>query len=120
VILPQGDTRSPERLDSVFSALADPTRRLLVERLARGPLTISEAAAGIPISQPAISKHVKILEQSGLVRREVTWRAHHLHLSSDAMKSASSWIERQRKYWNAALDRLDSYLTETSEKEIKE
>ncbi|MGB6414298.1 MAG: metalloregulator ArsR/SmtB family transcription factor [Candidatus Cybelea sp.] len=120
MILPQGDTRGRDRLNSVFSALSDPTRRLIVERLARGPLTISQAAAGIPISQPAISKHVKILEQSGLIRREVTWRAHHLHLSSGAMESASSWIARQREYWNAALDRIDAYLTETSEKEAKE
>ena len=120
MILPQGDTRPTNKLDSVFSALSDPTRRLIVERLARGPLTISQAAAGIPISQPAISKHVKILEQSGLIRREVTWRAHHLHLSSAALESASLWIARQREYWNAALDRLDTYLTETSEKETNE
>jgi DNA-binding transcriptional ArsR family regulator len=119
VILQKGDTKQSAGLDSVFSALGDPTRRLIVERLARGPLTISEAGAGIPISQPAISKHVKVLEQSGLVRREVAWRVHRLHLSPRAMQAASSWIERQRQFWEAALDRLDAYLLATPETKKK-
>ena len=106
-------------LDSVFSALGDPTRRRMIERLARGRLSISEVSAGIAMSQPAISKHVKILEQSGLVRREVTGRVHHLELTPKAMDAATVWIETQRKYWNAALDRLDVYLTESSEREKK-
>ena len=68
-------------LDSTFSALGDPTRRRMVERLAKGRLSISEVSAGIPMSQPAISKHVKILEQSGLIRRSVEGRVHHLELT---------------------------------------
>lgn len=103
-------------LDSVFSALGDPTRRQIVERLARGPLTISEAAAGFPMSQPAISKHVKILEQSGLIQRHVSGRVHHLHLAPEAMQAASSWIGAQQKFWNAALDRLETYLAATPKK----
>lgn len=108
--------QSPDRLDAVFSALADPTRRRILERLARGRMTIGEAAAGFPISQPAISKHVKILEQSGLVRRDVQGRVHHLQLSPDAMETASAWIEKQRRFWNDAFDRLDDFLNSTSEK----
>lgn len=104
-------------LDSVFSALGDPTRRRIVERLARGRQTISEVSTGFAMSQPAISKHVKILEQSGLVQREIAGRVHHLRLSPKAMRAASSWIETQRKYWNATLDRLDAYLQDTAEKE---
>jgi DNA-binding transcriptional ArsR family regulator len=106
-------------LDSTFSALGDPTRRRMVERLAKGRLSISEVSAGIPMSQPAISKHVKILEQSGLIRRSIEGRVHHLELTPKAMDAASSWIATQQKYWNAALDRLDAYLTGTSEKEKK-
>ncbi len=104
-------------LDSVFSALGDPTRRRIVERLARGRHTVSEVSSGFAMSQPAISKHVKILEQSGLIEREITGRIHHLRLSPKAMETASSWIETQRKYWSAALDRLDAYLKDTAEKE---
>lgn len=107
-------------LDTVFSALGDPTRRRIVERLARGRQTISEVSTGIAMSQPAISKHVKILEQSGLIERDVVGRVHHLRLSPKAMETASSWIETQRKYWNAALDRLDAYLEQKSEKEKKQ
>ena len=105
-------------LDSVFSALGDPTRRRIVERLARGRMTISDVAAGIPISQPAISKHVKTLEQSGLIRREISGRVHYLELAPETMDAATSWIERQRRYWNAALDKLDAYLK--AEKDTKQ
>lgn len=107
------------RLDSLFSALGDPTRRLIVERLARGSLTISEASAGIRLSQPAISKHVKVLERSGLVRREVSWRAHRLHLAPGAMQAASSWIAAQQRFWDAALARLDAHLMTTSYRKKK-
>jgi DNA-binding transcriptional ArsR family regulator len=105
--------RSAE-LDAVFAALSDPTRRQIIERLARGRMSIGEASAGIRMSQPAISKHVKILEQSGLVDREVAGREHYLRLSPTAMQAASSWIETQRKYWNATFDRLEVYLARTA------
>jgi DNA-binding transcriptional ArsR family regulator len=106
-------------LDSVFSALGDPTRRRMVERLARGRLSVSAVADGIPMSQPAISKHVKILEQSGLIRRSVEGRIHRLELTPKAMDAATLWIATQRKFWNAALDRLDTYLAATAAKERK-
>ena len=69
------------------------------------------------MSQPAISKHVKILEQSGLIQREVDGRVHHLRLSPKAIEAASMWLETQRRFWTAALDRLETFLTEPTEKE---
>jgi DNA-binding transcriptional ArsR family regulator len=97
-------------LDAVFSALSDPTRRRILERLALRSMTVGEIAAGFPISQPAISKHVRILEASGLLKREVLGRVHHCALAPDAMQAATAWIERQRTFWNAALDRLGAIL----------
>lgn len=97
-------------LDAVFSALADPTRRRIVERLTKRQLTVGEIAAGFNISQPAISKHVKILEESGLLTREIVGRVHHCKLDPKAIRTANTWLERQERYWNAALDRLGAYL----------
>jgi DNA-binding transcriptional ArsR family regulator len=97
-------------LDSVFFALADPTRRRIIERLARRPLTIGEIAAGFPISQPAISKHVRVLEESGLLTREVVGRVHHCRVAPKAMRAATTWFDRQRRYWESALDNLGEYL----------
>lgn len=107
------------QLDAVFSALSDPTRRRIVERLARKPLTVGEIASEFPISQPAISKHLRVLESSGLIEREVIGRTHHLNLSPQAMEAASEWMERQRRYWNAVLDRLDSVLTKSTPRKKK-
>ncbi|MEO7039793.1 MAG: metalloregulator ArsR/SmtB family transcription factor [Candidatus Elarobacter sp.] len=106
----------PVGLDAVFSALSDPTRRRIVERLARKSLSVGEIAAGFAISQPAISRHVRVLEESGLLTREIEGRVHRCSLSPDAMQLASTWLERQRKYWNGALDRLDTYLAKTPER----
>jgi DNA-binding transcriptional ArsR family regulator len=103
-------------LDGVFSALADPTRRRIVERLARGPLTVGEIAAGFPISQPAISRHVRVLEESGLLERRVSGRVHRCTLSPKAMHGASAWIEKQRAFWNATLDRLGDLLEEPAQR----
>ncbi|MBC5824675.1 MAG: winged helix-turn-helix transcriptional regulator [Candidatus Eremiobacteraeota bacterium] len=101
-------------LDAVFSALADPTRRAILERLAKRRLTVGEIAGGFPISQPAISKHVKILEEAGLLNREVVGRVHRCMLDPKAMSAATSWMDRQRRYWNAALDRLSDYLEKSN------
>ena len=101
-----------QSLDAVFSALSDPTRRNIVERLARGPLTVGQIAANFSISQPAISKHVRILEESGLLRRQIEWRVHHCYLSPGAIEAAAGWIETQRRFWNGALDRLENLLAQ--------
>ncbi|HKU69168.1 MAG TPA: metalloregulator ArsR/SmtB family transcription factor [Candidatus Baltobacteraceae bacterium] len=103
-------------LDRVFGALADPTRRRIVERLSRRSLTIGEIAAEFDISQPAISKHVRVLEASGLLQRRIEGRVHHCALSPAAMESASKWLDKQRAYWNASLDRLDAVLANEAKK----
>ena len=99
-----------ESLDALFFALADPTRRRMVERLSRRSLSVGELAAGFPMSQPAISKHVKILEKSGLLVREISGRTHTCRLDPDAIRRAGSWLDRQERYWNGALDKLKAYL----------
>jgi DNA-binding transcriptional ArsR family regulator len=98
------------QLDGIFFALADPTRRRIVEKLVRRGLTVGQIAADFPISQPAISKHVKVLEESGLLVRDVVGRVHHCTLSPKAMRAASTWLDRQERYWNDALDSLSEYL----------
>ena len=101
---------SSSGLDAVFAALSDPTRRKIVERLARGPLTVGEIANGFALTQPAISKHVRVLEESRLIRREVLGRVHRCSLAPESLEVASAWIDRQRTYWNAVLDRLGDVL----------
>jgi DNA-binding transcriptional ArsR family regulator len=103
-------------LDLVFGALSDPTRRRIVERLSRRSLTVGQIAAEFSISQPAVSKHVRVLEESGLLKREIVGRVHHCMLSPAAMDSAQKWLDKQRAYWNASLDRLDALLTSESPK----
>jgi DNA-binding transcriptional ArsR family regulator len=103
-------------LDSVFAALADPTRRRIIEQLSRRTLTAGDIAKAFPISQPAISKHLRVLEDSGLLERQVVGRTHYCSLSPAAMEQAVQWVERQRKYWNASLDRLETLLAKTASK----
>lgn len=103
-------------LDRVFYALSDPTRLRMVERLARRRLTIGELGSEFTMSQPAISKHVRILEESGLLQREIVGRIHYCTLSPAAIDSAARWIARQRKYWNTTLDRLEQLLENESPK----
>jgi DNA-binding transcriptional ArsR family regulator len=106
-------------LDSVFAALADPTRRRIVERLARRPLTIGEIGSEFPISQPAISKHVRVLEEAGLLERTIEGRVHYCSISPQTMQEVSAWIDRQRRYWNGALDRLERLLAKQSDEKRK-
>lgn len=102
-----------QTLDSVFYALSDPTRRRIVEKLSRRSLTVGEIATGFKISQPAISKHVKILEETGLLTREVVGRVHHCKLDPKAIRTASTWLDRQERYWNETLDNFAAYLEKT-------
>lgn len=100
-------------LDGVFAALSDPTRRHILERLTRGDLTAGEIAADFSISQPAISRHLKVLETSGMIKRKVIGREHHLRLAPRALRNAADWLERQERFWNQNFDRLDVLLTHT-------
>jgi len=101
---------STARLDDVFGALADPTRRAIVERLRRGEARVSEVAAPLPVSAPAVSRHLRVLEGAGLVERRVEGRVHHLRLVPEALAPAADWIEKHRHFWDASLDALASHL----------
>jgi DNA-binding transcriptional ArsR family regulator len=104
-------------LDRTFSALADPTRRAIVARLADGEATVSELAAPFDMSLPAVSKHLKVLERAGLITRgrRAQWRP--CRLEPEALKEASDWLEDYRRLWEVRLDRLDEYLRELQGKE---
>ena len=108
-----------ERLDAVFAALADPTRRRMIERLSRRPMSVGEMSEGFAISQPGISKHVKVLEEAGWLKREIVGRVHRCKLEPKAIEAASGWLDEQRRFWNAAFDRLDAYLTKSSKPKAK-
>lgn len=101
-----------KQLDQVFMALADPTRRALVKALAEGEQTVSELAKPFSMSLAAVSKHLKVLEQAGLVGRRVDGRTHHLTLVPEALSGALDWIAVYRNFWNRRLDRLEQSLNE--------
>jgi DNA-binding transcriptional ArsR family regulator len=103
--------RSPE-LDHAFAALAHPVRRRIVERLARGPATVGQAAAGSGVSKPAISKHLRVLEDADVIVRAVEGREHRLTLRAESLDDASGWIERQRCLWERKFDVVEQYLEE--------
>ena len=108
---------STDLLDRTFAALADPTRRAIVARLADGEATVSELAAPFDMSLPAVSKHLKVLERAGLITRgrRAQWRP--CRLEPDALKDASDWLEEYRQRWEERLGRLDEYLRELQGKE---
>ena len=95
-----------------FKALAHPLRREIVERLAHGPATVSEATGGFGVSKPTISRHVKVLEEAGVVVRTVAGRTHRLALDLDALGEPVEWIDRQRAAWERVFDAVDVYLDE--------
>ncbi len=95
-----------------FKALSHPIRRGIVERLAAGPATVGEATRDFAVSKPAISKHLKVLEQTGVVKREVDGRVHRLSLEPDALSVAADWMDRQRALWERLFDVVEDYLKE--------
>ena len=95
-----------------FRALAHPIRRGIVERLAVGPATVGDATRGFGVSKPAISKHLKVLEESGVVARVVDGRTHRLSLETQALGEAADWMETQRERWERLFDVVDEYLKE--------
>lgn len=97
-------------LDLVFQALGDPTRRALVERLSEGPASVSELAAPLPISLPAVTQHLKVLEDSGVIRSEKVGRVRTCRLELKMLNSAQTWIDARRAMWERRLDRLDALL----------
>lgn len=104
--------------DAVFAALADPTRRQIVERLGRGPASVSELARPLPMSLPAVHQHLQVLEACGLVRSEKVGRVRTCRLEITPLDTVQDWIDQRRRTWERRLDRLGDYLTAT-EKEKK-
>jgi DNA-binding transcriptional ArsR family regulator len=93
-----------------FKALSHPIRRGIVERLAEGPATVGDATAGFGVSKPAISKHLKVLEETGVVTRVIDGRTHRLSLETDALGEAADWMDHQRALWGRLFDFVDEYL----------
>jgi DNA-binding transcriptional ArsR family regulator len=99
-------------LDPVFQALSDPTRRAIVDRLSRGPASVSALAAPLPMSLPAVMQHLQVLEKSGLIRSEKVGRVRTCRIEPVAMQTAEQWIAERRATWERRLDRLGDYLAE--------
>ena len=97
-------------LDAVFSALADPTRRAILTRLAGGEASVNEIAAPFRMSQPAVSKHLKVLERAGLIEREIDRQRRPARLRAEPMAAAVSWLEEFRQFWSSSFDQLDDLL----------
>jgi DNA-binding transcriptional ArsR family regulator len=99
-----------DQLSVVFGALADPTRRAILSRLTGGDATVAELAAPFSVSQPAISRHLKVLEQAGLISRSRRATARLSHLEAQPLQDATRWLARYREYWQQSHDRLDELL----------
>src|SRR5271168_1731181 len=110
---------SPRLLNRTFAALADPTRRIILQDLSRGDRCVTALARPHSMSLPTVSKHLRVLENAGLIRRRRKGRVHSLKLQAAPMKQASQWIEEYRRFWEGSLDRLDAYLKELQAKEKK-
>jgi DNA-binding transcriptional ArsR family regulator len=108
-----------DHLSSTFAALADPTRRAILSRLAMGEAPVNELAQPFQMSLPAVSKHLKVLERAGLIARgrEAQWRP--CRLKASPLKEVADWVEHYRGFWEQSLDRLDQYLREVQDKEKK-
>ncbi len=100
----------PGSLDAAFAALSDPTRRRILERLSRGDARVTELAKPFSISLPAISKHLRVLEHAGLLKRRREGREIHVQIEPAPMKAASDWIEQYRRFWEGSLESLANYL----------
>lgn len=112
------ETRDP--LSVVFGALADPTRRALLGRLAEGDATVAELAAPFQVSQPAISRHLKVLEHAGLISRSRRATARLSHLEARPLREATAWLARYREYWDESYERLDALLVELQDQPLPE
>jgi DNA-binding transcriptional ArsR family regulator len=110
----------PDHLSTTYAALADPTRRAILARLAAGEATVGELAEPFAISLPAVSKHLKVLERAGLIarRRQAQWRP--CRIAAGPLKDAAQWLDDYRRFWDDSLDRLDAYLGELQSGESKD
>src|SRR3954470_23209592 len=115
IFTPMGEYRS-SHLDSVFNALCDPTRRAILARLTDTDARVTDIAAEFPISLNSISKHIRMLERAGLVRREISGRDHVLSLNAAPLSEAAQWIEHYRRFWEGRLAALEKYVTSKKRK----
>ncbi len=111
--------QTPDPLSAALSALADPTRRAILERLSEGAATVNEIAAPFDISLPAISRHLKVLESAGLISRgrEAQWRP--CTLEAEPLKRIDDWLEHYRRFWTGSFDKMDAYIAELKKKQEK-
>jgi DNA-binding transcriptional ArsR family regulator len=108
---------TPDRLNATFAALADPTRRAILERLAQGERSVTQLAEPFDMSLPAISKHLKVLERSGLITRSRDAQLRPCRLQPEPLKEVVDWLEHYRSFFEQSFDRLDAYLQELQAKE---
>jgi DNA-binding transcriptional ArsR family regulator len=106
---------TPDALSATFAALADPTRRAILARLARGETSVGELARPFAMSGPAVTKHLKVLERAGLISRGRTAQQRPAKLEPEALKAASEWLEAYRRFWEEKFDELDLYLKRLQE-----
>ncbi|MFT5508121.1 MAG: DNA-binding transcriptional ArsR family regulator [Hyphomicrobiaceae bacterium] len=111
---------APQNLDAIFAALADPTRRAILSRLASGEASVNEIAAPFEMSQPAVSKHLKVLENAGLIERDIDRQRRPARLKAEPMAAAVDWLQTFEKFWLSSFDQLDGLLTELKRAEPKE
>jgi DNA-binding transcriptional ArsR family regulator len=109
----------PRNLDAVFGALADPTRRAILARLAAGAASVNEIAGPFAISQPAVSKHLKVLERAGLIERAIDQQRRPARLKAEPMAAAVRWLQEFRQFWSSSFDQLDNLLDELKKSERK-
>jgi len=105
-----GLAAEPQDLDAVFAALADPTRRAILSKLAGGEASVNELAAPFAMSQPAVSKHLKVLERAGLIERAVDRQRRPARLKAEPMAAAVKWLEDFKQFWESSFDQLDDLL----------
>lgn len=115
-----GYTNAPANLDAIFAALADPTRRAILSRLADGELSVNEIAAPFEMSQPAVSRHLKVLERAGLIERDVDQQRRPARLKAEKMAVAVEWLEEFKAFWGTSFDRLDDVLLTMKQAKGKE
>ncbi|WP_395639550.1 ArsR/SmtB family transcription factor [Pseudolysinimonas sp.] len=105
-------TLDVDRLSAVFAALADPTRRAILARLTSGDASVAELAEPFAMSQPAVSKHLRVLETAGLISRSRVATSRYSHLEAEPLREATEWMQRYQQFWNDGFDRLDAALAD--------
>ena len=114
-----GYRKQAQNLDAIFAALADPTRRAILSRLAAGEASVNEIATPFQMSQPAVSKHLKVLERAGLIERDVDKQRRPARLKAEPMAAAVSWLEEFRQFWSSSFDQLDGLLEKLKKAETR-